>query len=222
MSRGTWVRVRILWRERCLICRSGIPFNDTNNLRLEIAEWSEPILGDKLIAFQAGNEPDLYAAFVQARLLLRPSLTSFACRHNHRGSGYGPFDYFGEFGVAIGKIANDSAIARKDNLLIGPSVSGTWTPEQVWDTGFIPAYSNSLYGLAVEKYPSDNCFEQFGIGSYVDPQAVFPDYLSHTSGQSIVQPYLNSTNIARAAGKPFMMFETNTVSAACGFVGTLF
>jgi hypothetical protein len=72
MSRGTWVRVRILWRERCLICSSGIPFNDTNNLRLEIAEWSEPILGDKLIAFQAGNEPDLYAAFVQARLPLRP------------------------------------------------------------------------------------------------------------------------------------------------------
>jgi hypothetical protein len=51
---------------------------------------------------------------------------------------------------------------------------------------------------------------------------VFPDYLSHTSGQSIVQPYLNSTNIARAAGKPFMMFETNTVSAACGLVGALF
>ena len=40
----------------------GIPFNDTSNLRLQIAEAAESILGDNVLAFQVGNEPDLYAA----------------------------------------------------------------------------------------------------------------------------------------------------------------
>lgn len=39
----------------------GIPFNDTTNLRLQIAEAAETILGDNVLAFQLGNEPDLYA-----------------------------------------------------------------------------------------------------------------------------------------------------------------
>lgn len=40
----------------------GIPFNDTTDFRLQIAEHGEAILGDKLLGFQAANEPDLYAA----------------------------------------------------------------------------------------------------------------------------------------------------------------
>jgi hypothetical protein len=31
---------------------------------------------------------------------------------------------------------------------------------------------------------------------------------------SLIAPYLNSSNIAQSAGKPFLMFETN--SASCG------
>lgn len=38
--------------------------NDTNNPRLEIAEVAEAILGDHLVGFQLGNEPDLYAQYV--------------------------------------------------------------------------------------------------------------------------------------------------------------
>ena len=38
----------------------GIPFNDTSNFRLGIAEQGQTILGDYLIGLQAGNEPDLY------------------------------------------------------------------------------------------------------------------------------------------------------------------
>jgi hypothetical protein len=38
---------------------TGIPFNDTN-WRLQIAEYSQAILGDKLVGMQVGNEPDLY------------------------------------------------------------------------------------------------------------------------------------------------------------------
>lgn len=39
----------------------GIPFNQTDPFRLEIAELSYSILGDKLLGLQAGNEPDFYA-----------------------------------------------------------------------------------------------------------------------------------------------------------------
>jgi hypothetical protein len=40
---------------------AGIPFNDTTNFRLGIAEQGQAILGEYLIGLQAGNEPDLYA-----------------------------------------------------------------------------------------------------------------------------------------------------------------
>ena len=46
----------------------------------------------------------------------------------------------------------DSGIPNK-NMLIGPSVAtGPWTPELVWDTGFINTYSDYLFALAVEQY----------------------------------------------------------------------
>jgi hypothetical protein len=41
-------------------CSTGIPFNDSVNLRLGIAEAGEAILGSNLLGFQLGNEPDLY------------------------------------------------------------------------------------------------------------------------------------------------------------------
>ena len=47
------------------------------------------------------------------------------------------------------------------------------------------------------SYPTDNCFAQYGIGTYIDPQQEFPSYLNHTSRQLIVAPYLNSTNFAQ-------------------------
>jgi hypothetical protein len=170
----------------------GIPFNDTANLRLAIAEYGEAVLGDTLLGFQVGNEPDLYAD------------------HGHRNGSYGPYDYFGEFGVVVDALASDTAVPTK-NRLIAPSVAtGDWTPEMVWDTGFIPTYADSLGALAVEHYPDDNCFAQYGIGAPRDPQTVFPNYLNHTAGQALVAAYLNSSAIAVANGKPFLMFETNT------------
>lgn len=40
---------------------SGIPFFNTTPFALGILEQGQAILGDNLIALQAGNEPDLYA-----------------------------------------------------------------------------------------------------------------------------------------------------------------
>jgi hypothetical protein len=64
------------------------------------------------------------------------------------------------------------------------------------------------------SYPSNNCFETFHIGTRVDPQETFPSFLNHNSGLNLVRPYLASSALAQAAGKPFIMFETN--SATCG------
>ena len=39
----------------------GVPLNDSTDIRLEIAQYGQQILGDNLIGLQVGNEPDLYA-----------------------------------------------------------------------------------------------------------------------------------------------------------------
>ena len=36
--------------------------NDTTHLRLQIAELGDSILGDNVLGYQVGNEPDLYAS----------------------------------------------------------------------------------------------------------------------------------------------------------------
>lgn len=38
----------------------GIPFNDSVNWRLQIAEQGQAVLGSNLLALQAANEPDFY------------------------------------------------------------------------------------------------------------------------------------------------------------------
>ncbi|KAJ7240550.1 hypothetical protein C8J57DRAFT_1438946 [Mycena rebaudengoi] len=152
----------------------GVPFNVTTPFRLDIVHHGQEIMGDNLLALQAGNEPDLYADFGE----------------------------FGDLGLG-------------ENALIRPSLAtGDWTPEMMRDTGFIDAYKDSLYALAMEHYPDDNCFASFGIGQPKDYQKEFEVFLNHTAGERLVAPYLNSSAIALAAGKPFLMFETN--SASCG------
>ncbi|CDO76008.1 hypothetical protein BN946_scf184780.g15 [Trametes cinnabarina] len=180
----------------------GIPFNDTANLRLQIAEAAEAILGDKVLAFQVGNEPDLYAD------------------HNHRPQGYNQTDYFNEFGIVVNAIQNDAQIPTRGNL-VAPSVQGGWSLESVFDTGFLNAYGTDVSILSVERYPDQNCAAAFPGGNFgpvVNPQDVFPKYLNHSSGQGIVSGYLNGAQVAIGAGKEFMMFETNTASCG-GFPG---
>ncbi|KAJ3981054.1 glycoside hydrolase family 79 protein [Lentinula detonsa] len=177
----------------------GIPFNDTN-WRLAIAEQGQQILGDYLLGLQAANEPDLYAD------------------HGHRNLSYSPSDYLSEMQSLVSAMSSDSNI-RNQSVLIAPNIAtGDWTPENVWDTGFVDVLDTSLAYLAVEHYPTDNCFAQFGIGTPHDAQTIFPTFLNHTSGQSFVQPYLNSTAYAQTKGKRFLMMETNTASCG-GFAG---
>lgn len=63
-------------------------------------------------------------------------------------------DYFQDFGTLLQALGQNDKVTRK-NILIGPSLAtGDWVPEMVWDTGFIPTYSDSLYALSVEQYVS--------------------------------------------------------------------
>ena len=92
----------------------------------------------------------MYPVFPQ---FVQPSLpdSPLWIRHGHRPSTYSQFDYFGEFGVVVQAMQSDDSIPLRNNL-IGPSVAtGSWTPEMVWDTGFITSYTNSLSALSVEQ-----------------------------------------------------------------------
>ncbi|KAI0087559.1 hypothetical protein BDY19DRAFT_236771 [Irpex rosettiformis] len=179
----------------------GVPFNDTQNMHMDIVERGERILGERVLGFQVGNEPDLYA------------------RHQHRPEDYGPQSYFQEFGQWRDAWNNNANVQNKSNL-IGPSLAlATWTMQQVWDTGFLDTYQNSLSAISIERYPADNCAAHYaGVGTPVNPQDVIGNYLTHQSGVNIVRDILNSTLLAQQYKKPFIMFETNTASCG-GFPG---
>ena len=75
----------------------------------------------------------------------------FSFRNGHRPSTYAPQDYANDVGSLIKAMEANDGIPNK-NMLICPSVAtGPWTPEQVWDTGFLDVYSSYLSGLAVEQ-----------------------------------------------------------------------
>ncbi|KAF5347305.1 hypothetical protein D9756_009946 [Leucocoprinus leucothites] len=173
----------------------GIPFN-TTDWRLDIAIHGQAILGDKLAGLQAGNEPDFYS------------------ENGRRTPPYQPQDYNNDLSNLIQTIEANPQIPVK-NKLIGPSVASiTWGPDDVWNTGFIDTFKDHLFALSAEHYPDNNCAAQFGGGTVRNPQDVFPNYLTHKSGQNLCNPYLHSTQLAQQASKPFIMFETN--SASCG------
>lgn len=111
----------------------GIPFFDLTNPNLDLALAGQQILGESLIGIQVGNEPDLYVS------------------HGHRPEDYDAFSYTDEFGTIVNAMQNDPNEANNRDLLIGPNIATKWTPEQVWDTGFVNLYSQSLASLAVER-----------------------------------------------------------------------
>lgn len=74
------------------------PYNDSN--AMEVAKTAEAILGDSLIAFQLGNEPDLYES------------------HQRRNDSYGIPDYMTEFQHVVDDLAQQGLQNQK--ILLGP------------------------------------------------------------------------------------------------------
>ncbi|KAG1777941.1 glycoside hydrolase family 79 protein [Suillus placidus] len=174
----------------------GVPFNDTQNWRLQIAEVGEAMLGKYLIGLQAGNEPDLYS------------------RHGHRPNPSGLQERIRSSHRCSERRLN---ISNK-NLLIGPNLAGVWTPPDIWQTGFATDFNQNLAALGVERYPTDNCYAIFGIGTPRYGQDMFPSFLTHQSGKNIVNEFPGAPAYAQSVGKPFIMSETNTASCG-GFPG---
>ncbi|KAI0316521.1 hypothetical protein OF83DRAFT_1060198 [Amylostereum chailletii] len=188
----------------------GIPFFNTTPYDLKLAEHAQRILGDRLIALQAGNEPDLYAQNGR----------------NHRPEGYSPANYTAEIGGLVAQTASDADMPRKDDLWLVPSISAgsfspDWNPDQVWATGIVDTYLEELHALAspTDRYPNNNCAAVYNTGApIIQPQDVIGDYLRHSAPTSLVQDYVSSAAVAVAHNKPMIMFETNTASCS-GFVG---
>ncbi|KAF8324445.1 uncharacterized protein EI90DRAFT_2934654 [Cantharellus anzutake] len=181
---------------------AGLPFAAPLNLSgiATMTAYAEQVLGDNLIALQLGNEPDLYVS---------PTGT--------RPTGYSIQNFMSEWNQSIQVMQQDSAITN-ESILIGPSIccdiDGQWSIDQVINAGYISTFNKQLKQLAVQYYPNDNC------AGYNPPtaQSIFPNYLMHTMATNSVRQYLNASVVAQKAGKPFIMFETNTASCA-GFPG---
>ncbi|KAH8828847.1 glycoside hydrolase family 79 protein [Flagelloscypha sp. PMI_526] len=180
----------------------GIPFNDTN-FRLDIVDQGERILGDHLLGFQAGNEPDFYGA------------------HGHRDKSYSPQGYIDDLKALVQKMSDPRYDTAKRSL-IAPSIANAngWTPKQLWDLGLVDQLNENLKFLAVERYPTDNCGAIFPDPNNPpkDIQATFPTFLSHQSPKDLVGGYFEDSAFAQSKQKPFLMFETNTASCG-GFPG---
>ncbi|KAJ7798872.1 glycoside hydrolase family 79 protein [Mycena olivaceomarginata] len=162
----------------------GIPWFVTQPFDTKIITASQEILGDYLLGLQAGNEPDMYHI------------------HGHRNDSYSPFDYGGEFSDLLTQVSatNADPSGKAMKLLIGPNIADfSWTPEQVWDSGFVDKFHDNLAFLATRKQSSHTT-------------------LTHDAHIKLLAPYLNSTTYAQKVDKPFLMFETNTGSCG-GFLG---
>ncbi|QRV75317.1 glycoside hydrolase family 79 protein [Ceratobasidium sp. AG-Ba] len=175
------------------------PSNFTNSVL--VAETVEAILGKDLLALQLGNEPDLYDVHEK-----RPQ------------QPYTFDDYMGEFQQSITQLNAAPAFTDRQ-ILLAPSSCCNWNEVDLFNAGFIDRFKDSLKILAVQHYPTNNCKIN---GNILNPQDLYPDFLNHGSGKfsavSMTNPYRESSRIAAAAGKPFVMLETNTGSCG-GFPG---
>ena len=73
-------------------------------------------------------------------------------RHGARPQNYSQEDYFNDFGLMVQGIANDPKIKVRNNLIAPSLSSGPWSPESVFNTGFVSAYNDELGALSVEQY----------------------------------------------------------------------
>ncbi len=103
-----------------------------------MAQISQKVLGSHLVGMQLGNEPDLYHG-----------------NGIRKNTSYDQYAYFSDWGTVVQKYKSDPQVPITNNF-VAPSVccgggGGGWTPEQVFDTGFLDAYANDLAYISVEQ-----------------------------------------------------------------------
>ncbi|KAF8608868.1 hypothetical protein BDV93DRAFT_551672 [Ceratobasidium sp. AG-I] len=169
------------------------PDNETNAVL--VAQTAEQILGDRLLGFQLGNEPDLYGS------------------HGRRNSSYSMQNYMNDYQTMINDL--NGASLSNNQILIGPSTCCNWNETDLFNLGYLTNYAANLKMVAVQKYPTDNCKIN---GNVHDPQETFSSFTTHTAVTNLAAGYTTSSAMVQAAGKPFVLMETNTASCG-GFPG---
>ncbi|KAG8964225.1 hypothetical protein FRC03_002055, partial [Tulasnella sp. 419] len=162
----------------------GVPFLATNadgNAGI-VVQQAQEILGDRLLALQLANEPDLYG------------------HHKKKQEGYNQQNFFDDTASMI------QSLPLTRNNMMGPSVCCFWDTNEVLNLGYFDRFAPQLKYLNAMHYPDNNC-----DGSRV-PQEEYPKYLTHQSATEFVQPYIAVAARAVAVGKPFVLLETNTAS----------
>ena len=181
----------------------GIPFDDIheNPIRMDIANAAINVIGENLLGFQAGNEPDYYGKF------------------GRRPPEYTAYDYMGEVGDLINLMSQDPQYEGYRNLLVSPSIAMEWPLQETWDTGIIENYREQIRYMSVERYPDNNCGAVFGTGGAIRvPQELIGVYLDHHHLRTWTDYYIETGLYAQQMQKPLIMFETNTASCG-GFPG---
>ncbi|VDC00664.1 unnamed protein product [Peniophora sp. CBMAI 1063] len=181
----------------------GVPFYTVDPVDMDIVEVADKYLGDRVLAYQVGNEPDYYG--YNGR--------------DHRADGYAPVNYTADFGTFMTQLEANTSITRGGKSWLVPSISATvWNINDVLSTGLITSYIDDLYAMTVERYPDDNCAAVYGTGTAVDPNSVIWEYTSHQQVVDVLSYYEYSSAYAVAQNVPYIMFETNTASCS-GFPG---
>ncbi|CAD6588899.1 MAG: hypothetical protein TREMPRED_005197, partial [Tremellales sp. Tagirdzhanova-0007] len=177
----------------------GLSFNQsaaenmTGNVPIA-ADWAQKILGSNLRGLAVGNEPDLYTA------------------HGERSGDWSIQNYISEYSAMTESVMNTSSLSNSQ-IFVGPSVCCQvqgFELADVFDAGFLNT-SSSLAAVTVQHYPSNNCAVN---GVVIQAQDIFADFLNHTNAQYLMSLYLQDSASTLAAGKEFIMLETN--SASCG------
>lgn len=107
---------------------------------------------------------------------------------------------------------------QRQQTFVGPSVCcgvDGFRVDDVFNTGWLDQNVDYLSTISVQRYPANNC--KIG-GKEINPQDIFPTFLSHTNPQQLTAEYLNASATALARGKDIVMLEFNTASCG-GFPG---
>ncbi|KAH7103137.1 hypothetical protein BKA62DRAFT_69091 [Auriculariales sp. MPI-PUGE-AT-0066] len=188
----------------------GMPMNQSQPARLEIVEATEPILGDSLITWHLGNEPDLYV------------------NHGYRET-YSEAAYVAEFAQIRDQLVANPNIQRKNNLG-GPAIcecnTGWHNDDLIRNQDYIGKFGDNLNALIIMHYPTDNCPAPDGTRvsgqALVDKtQGLFNDYAKHVglhTATEFATKYADMATIAAEAQKPLVLLETNTASCN-GYLG---
>ncbi|KAH7103155.1 hypothetical protein BKA62DRAFT_69386 [Auriculariales sp. MPI-PUGE-AT-0066] len=199
----------------------GIPMNQSQPARLEIVETTEPILGDFLLTWHLGNEPDLYV-------------------NHHYRDVYSEQMYVQEFTEIRDQMLQNPNI-KNPNILGGPAICecGTnWTnADLITNQDYLGKFGANLNSLIVMHYPTDNCPSLQADGSWLyltgqalidKTQGLFNAFARHSlpdtapnyrmTASYFANRYLPMAEIAANAQKPLILLETNTASCN-GYLG---